>query len=198
MTWREPSQAAVPVEVWIQQSASSPPDQSIKQWRQTTAISRNVPVPHWRYQGSFRGAAATNLTQEDRPAAGSIDPELLLQTRRRRRVLEHQPLVRIDIAVRLLGHQRTLMEAAQDELELAGIGVDVADRKNSGHAALERRGLDRHQIILQRNTPVRDRPELHGQAEERQHGVAVDFRDGVVAALAGGAGQHAVLALQFG
>src|SRR6202167_5430085 len=72
--------------------------------------------------------------------AASIDPEFLLQARRRRRVLEHQPLVRIDIAVRLLGHQRPLMEAAQDELELAGIGVDVADRKDAWHVGLESRG----------------------------------------------------------
>src|ERR1700738_3863049 len=66
----------------------------------------------------------------------SVDPKLLLQAGRRGRVLEHQPLVRIDVTVRLLRHQRALVEAAQDQLELAGIGVDVADRKNDGHAGL--------------------------------------------------------------
>src|SRR3979490_3595526 len=62
----------------------------------------------------------------------SIDPELLLQARRRGRVLEHQPLVRIDVAVGLLRHQGALVESAQDQLQLAGIGVDVADGKDTG------------------------------------------------------------------
>src|ERR1700730_10849428 len=69
----------------------------------------------------------------------SVDPELLLQARRRRRVLEHQPFVRIDITVRPLRHQRAFMEAAQDELELAGIGVDVPVRKNSSLAGFKAR-----------------------------------------------------------
>src|ERR1700681_1084883 len=119
-----------------------------------------------------RPDTATNLTQEKSlPRVGcsfferhfpigSVDPELLLQARRRRRVLEHQSLVRIDVAVRLLGHQRAFVEAAQDQLQLAGIGVDVADRKNAGYAGLKSRGLDRHKVILKRNAPVRDRPEL--------------------------------------
>src|SRR5437879_9509951 len=71
----------------------------------------------------------------------STDPELLLQARRRCRVLEHQPLVRIDVAVGLLRHQRTFVEAAQDQLQLAGIGVDIADGENSRDAGLERRSL---------------------------------------------------------
>src|SRR5271168_3917437 len=37
--------------------------------------------------------------------------ELLLQARRRRGVLEHQSLLRIDVVIRLLRHQRPLMEA---------------------------------------------------------------------------------------
>ena len=80
-----------------------------------------------------------------RPVALQADPigsrhaELLLQAGRRRRVLEHQPLVRIDVAVRLLRHQRALVEAGQDQLELARIGVDVADGEDAGHAGLERR-----------------------------------------------------------
>src|ERR1700680_3892526 len=101
-----------------------------------------------------RPDTATNLTQEKSlPRVGcsfferhfpigSVDPELLLQARGRRRVLEHQPLVRINITVRLLGHQRTFVEAAQDELQLARIGVDIADRKNPGHAGFKGRGLE--------------------------------------------------------
>src|ERR1700749_623426 len=75
----------------------------------------------------------------------SVDAELLLQARRRGRVLEHQPLVLIDVAMRLLRHQRALVETAQDQLQLAGIGVDVADRENARYAGLEPGCLDRHQ-----------------------------------------------------
>ena len=52
----------------------------------------------------------------------------------------------IDVAVRLLRHQRRLVEARQDELELARIPVDVADGEDAGHAGLERRGVDRDHI----------------------------------------------------
>src|SRR5207342_3225657 len=100
---------------------------------QTTAISRRVPV-----------AAVTAADRGERAAASSVifwlesvDAELLLQARRGGRVLEHQPLVRIDVAVRLLRHQRALVESGQDQLQLAGIGVDVADRENAGHIGFE-------------------------------------------------------------
>src|ERR1700730_16056796 len=43
----------------------------------------------------------------------SVDAELLLQARRRGRVLEHQPLVRIDITMGLLRHQCPLVEPGQ-------------------------------------------------------------------------------------
>src|SRR4051794_4979920 len=43
--------------------------------------------------------------------------------------------------MRLLGHQRAFMEAAEDQLQLAGIGVYVTDRKNPGHARFESRRL---------------------------------------------------------
>src|SRR5216684_1277936 len=86
------------------------------------------------------GSASPNLVLASLVLASlirSIDPELFLQAGRRRRILEHQPFVRIDITMRLLCHQRTFVEAAQDQLQLAGIGVDVADPKNSGHVGLE-------------------------------------------------------------
>ena len=70
--------------------------------------------------------------------------------------------------------------------------------KMPGHVGLERGRLDRHQIVLQRDAPVRDRTELHGQPEERQHGVAGNFAHAVVVALDGGAGQLALVAGQRG
>ena len=42
-------------------------------------------------------------------ASFSVDAELLLQARRRRSVLEHQTLIGIDVAMRLLRHQRAFM-----------------------------------------------------------------------------------------
>src|ERR1700733_4378250 len=98
--------------------------------------------------------------------------ELLLQVRRRRGVLEHQALVRINVVVRPLCHQRAFVEAGQYELELARIPIDVADRENAGHAGFERRGFDWNElVVLELKTPIGDRAEFHGQAEERQQRV---------------------------
>src|SRR5216684_9039270 len=81
-----------------------------------------------------------NSSPNSLPAAIPLDinlqnsshhPELLLQAGRRRRILEHQPLAGEDVVVGLLGHQGCLVEAAQDELELARISVDVADREDA-------------------------------------------------------------------
>src|SRR4051794_10530107 len=66
----------------------------------------------------------------------SVDTKLLLQAGGRRRVLEHQPLIGIDVAVGFLRHQRAFVETAQDQLDLAGISVDVADREDAGHVGL--------------------------------------------------------------
>ena len=38
-------------------------------------------------------------------------------------------------------------------------------------------GVDRDQLVLQLEAPVRDRAELHGEAEERQHGIDLDARE---------------------
>src|SRR5690349_10092286 len=73
----------------------------------------------------------------------SVDTELLLQTGGRGRVLEHEPLLRIDVTMGFLRHQRALVEAAQDQLDLAGIGIDVADGEDAGYVGLERGRLDR-------------------------------------------------------
>src|SRR6266446_10460494 len=75
------------------------------------------------------------------PQDSSHHPELLLQACRRRRVLEHQTLVGEDVVVGLLGHQGCLVEAAQDELELTWISVDIADREDARHVGLEGLGV---------------------------------------------------------
>ena len=104
-----------------------------------------------------------------REAARLLHAELLLQARRRGGVLEDQLLVRIDIFMGCLRHQRRLMEAGQDELQLAGIGVDVADGEDARLARLELRGVDGNEILVEIEAPIGDRPELHGETEEGHH-----------------------------
>src|SRR4029077_20683611 len=105
---------------------------------------------------------------------GLADSELLLQAGRRRRVLGHEPLVRINVAVRLLRHQRDLVEAGEDQLELARIGVDVADREDARDVGLELLSIDRNEIVVELDAPVRHRAELHGEPEEWQDRIAGD------------------------
>ena len=96
--------------------------------------------------GAFNFARPCRACRAASPELNALrHAELLLQAGRRGRVLEGQLLVRMDVAVRLLRHQRALVEAGQDQLELARIGVDVADREDAGLAGLERRGVDRDQ-----------------------------------------------------
>src|SRR3954447_14152132 len=110
------------------------------------------------------------------------DAELLLQARRRGGVLEGELLLREDVAVHLLGRERALVEAREDELQLARIMVDVADREDAGHVRLEFLGVDRDQVLVEVQAPVGDRPELHGQAEEGQHHVRRDLEGRAVVA----------------
>src|SRR5262245_40709091 len=70
-------------------------------------------------------------------ASNSRHAQLLLQARRRGSVLKHQLLLRIDVAVRFLRHQRALVESREDQLELAGIRIDVADREQARDVGLE-------------------------------------------------------------
>src|SRR3954470_6874954 len=113
--------------------------------QQTTAISRTVPLPEQ--------PVAANASMAHAFQRYSVDAELLLQAGRGRRVLENEPLVGIDVTVRFLSHQRRLMEAAQDQLQLARISIDVADCENPRHAGLERRRFNRDQVVLQSDAP---------------------------------------------
>ena len=71
--------------------------------------------------------------------------------------------------MRLLRHQRGLVEAGEDELQLAGVGVDVADGKDALLARLELLGIDRDEVFGKRDPPVGDGAELHRQPEEGEH-----------------------------
>jgi ATP-dependent Clp protease, protease subunit len=69
---------------------------------------------------------------------------------------EDEPLARIDVVVRLLRHQRAFVEARQDELELARVPVDVADRKNARHESglLLCRSRSRHAEVSEAKSGV--------------------------------------------
>ena len=71
-----------------------------------------------------------------------------------------------------LGGERGFMKTGQDQLELARIGVDVADGENARNARFEFRRIDGDQVLIEIDSPTGDRPELHGEPEERQHVVA--------------------------
>ena len=101
--------------------------------------------------------------------------------------------------VGLLRHQRRLVEAGKNELELAGIPVDIADSENTGRRSLESGGIDGDQlVVLELKTPIGDRTELHGQAEERQQRVASDFRQRAIVFLDDGLADLTVLAGERG
>ena len=63
------------------------------------------------------------------------------------------------------------MKAAQDQLALAGVGVDVADGEDAGLAGLELLGVDHQLLALQRQLPVGDGAELGAHAVEDEQRV---------------------------
>src|SRR5690349_22953833 len=59
-----------------------------------------------------------------------------------RRIFEVQHLAGMDPREGGMGRGRGLRKAREDQLELAGIGRDVADREDAGPAGRRRRGID--------------------------------------------------------
>ena len=77
------------------------------------------------------------------------------------------------------------MEARQDQLLLARIDTDVADRENTRHVRLESLGVDCDRALLQFQTPVGDRAQSRRQPEENQQRIQRHARDHLIV----GAGQ---------
>src|SRR3954451_8193469 len=102
----------------------------------------------------------------------SGDTQLLLQVRARGRVAEDQPLLGEAELERLLAHQRRLVEAGEDQLQLPGIGADVADSEDTLAFGLELLGADLDEILVEIEAPFSDRPELHLQPVEGEQRVA--------------------------
>src|SRR6202165_1058829 len=97
-----------------------------------------------------------------------------------------------------LRHQRRLVEAGQEKLELAGIRIDVANGEDGLRAGLELRGIHGDQVLGEIEAEIRDRPELHGQPEERQEGIALDVEGRTVGPLYDHRIELAVAALKLG
>ena len=76
--------------------------------------------------------------------------------------------------------QRTLMKAAQDELLLARINVDVTDREDAGDIGLKLLRIDLDAVLRQVQSPLGDGPELRVQPPEGQE---VLHRNGANAAV---------------
>src|SRR5262249_11917382 len=87
----------------------------------------------------------------------------------------------------------------ENELELAGIPIDVADRENARHVRFERAGVDRDELaVFELDAPVGDRPELHGEPEERQDRIAGNLEVRAIIALDDCLLDRTALALQLG
>ena len=83
-------------------------------------------------------------------------------------------LLGIDPVHRLVHRRRRLAEAAGDQLELPGIGRHVARRLDAGAPRLHQL-VDDDLVLLQREPPVGDRPDVAHEAEHRQHDVGLDL-----------------------
>src|SRR3954454_8849684 len=101
--------------------------------------------------------------------------ELLLEARARSRVLEQEPLARAEVMEGFLRHQSGLVKPGENELELARIGIDVADGEDAGDRGFELRRVHGNEIFVEVDAPIGDRPELHGEAEEGEQAIGRDL-----------------------
>src|SRR5450631_2749588 len=65
--------------------------------------------------------------------------------------------------------ERRFVKAAQDQLLLAGIDIDIPDGEDSRHAGLKFFGVDLERLAFQIEAPFGDRAELRVQSVERQN-----------------------------
>src|SRR5579863_490935 len=96
------------------------------------------------------------------------DTQPLMHDRAGGRVLEELPLLRKEMMLDRESGERSFVEARQDELFLAGIGVDVTHGEDPRQARLELLRVDPESLLLELESPFGDRSELRMQAEEDQ------------------------------
>src|SRR5262245_61717355 len=122
------------------------------------------------FRSAGRCAARGSLVLGDRRRQA----EALVHDRAGRRVLQVLLLTRLEMRGDGKRRERGLVEAAQDQLLLAGIVVDIADREDARHAGLELLRVDADAAAIEVEPPVRDRAELRMQAEEHQQLLGAD------------------------
>src|SRR5579863_5885267 len=88
--------------------------------------------------------------------AGCRDAQTLLHDGTRGGVLQELPLFGVEVMLDGKSGERSLVKAAQDELLLARIGVDVADREDAGNAGLEFLRIHLERPLLELHAPVGD------------------------------------------
>src|SRR5882672_11294337 len=99
--------------------------------------------------------------------------EPLMHDRARRRVLQKLFLLRKQVVLDGERRQRGLVEAGQDQLLLARVGIDIANGEHARQAGLEFLGIHPQGLLLQLQPPLRNRAELRRQAEEDEHVIGI-------------------------
>src|SRR5690625_1370699 len=97
------------------------------------------------------------------PRAGNlfaVDAQSLVHDGRSGGVLHKLAYVGVDVFLHRKGRQRGFMKARQDELLLAGVGVDVADGKHAFNGRLEFFRVDRNLFSFQVQAPVGNGPQI--------------------------------------
>src|SRR3954470_8211490 len=61
-----------------------------------------------------------------------------------------------------------LVESGENQFLLTRIGVDVSHGEDAGNTGLEFLGVHLQRLLLELHAPLRDRPELGMQPEERE------------------------------
>src|SRR6266568_7597205 len=82
-----------------------------------------------------------------------------------RRILEMQRFAGMDERMDRVRRERGLGKAREDQLELAGIGGDVADRENPRPRGGAGRGVDADPMVVEVEPPCRERAEIGGEPE---------------------------------
>src|SRR6266851_3472009 len=81
----------------------------------------------------------------------------------RRRVLEMQRLAGMDERMDRMRCQRRLGEAGEDQLELAGVGRDIADREDPRPRGGAGRRIDADPVVIEPEIPGSERAKIGGK-----------------------------------
>src|SRR5690606_37664291 len=94
--------------------------------------------------------------------------QTLVHDRAGRRVLQMHLLARLEVLLDGERSERRFVKARQDQLLLARVGVDVADREDAGNIRLELGSVDDDLLLVQLEAPFCNRAQLRMQTEEHE------------------------------